>query len=93
MKIVPVLTRSYSLTTSVLPVSSYKGKQRQIVVQTLLDSKIPMTPEQMVGPCTEKGLTAVGGILPSIRYHLHHLTLLGHTVWSSPEVETVKNVA
>lgn len=79
MKVVPVNDRRYVLVSN--PSTPVKGKQRQIVLSVLNEQKRPMTVEEMTPLCEEKGLTAVGGVGPSVRYHLHHLTLLGHTTW------------
>jgi hypothetical protein len=74
-KIKPVNARKYSLSQN--PSIPPKGKQRLIVLSILNNAKSPMTPEE-ISPLAEKmGLTATGGVLPSVRYHLHHLVLLG----------------
>jgi hypothetical protein len=73
--ITPVLERQYSLLTP--PTSIPKGRQRQIVLAILLDAKKPMTPVEIAPLAEEMGLRAVGGILPSVRYHLHHMVKLG----------------
>jgi len=85
MKITPVNARSYSASAQLQ--ATYKGKQRQIVANILRASKEPLTPEQIAPLAESMGLTAVGGVLPSVRYHLHHLVLLGHAEWTAPAVE------
>lgn len=80
MKVTPVLARTYSATATLAP--SYKGKQRQIVATILRSSKVALSPEQVAKQAEAAGLTAVGGVLPSVRYHLHHLVLLGHAAWT-----------
>lgn len=82
MKVTPVLARTYAATPALAP--TYKGRQRQIVADILRSSKVALTPEQIAPLAAAKGLTAVGGVLPSVRYHLHHLTLLGHASWTEP---------
>jgi hypothetical protein len=88
MKVTPVLSRSYSRTATLA--ATYKGKQRQIVAAILRSATEPLTPEQVAKLAEEAGLTAVGGVLPSVRYHLHHLCLLGEASYEAPAVEEQK---
>lgn len=81
MQVTPVNARRYTLAASA-PLTA-KGKQRQIVLDILRAAEKPMTPEEIAPIATSKGLTAVGGVLPSVRYHLHHLVLLGHATWEA----------
>lgn len=81
---VPVANRSYKLISE--PAATPKGKQRQIVLNILRAAKEPMNVEQIAKLAKEQGLTAVGGVLPSCRYHLHQMKLLGL-------VEEIKPVA
>jgi len=87
-KSTPVNDRRYSLVAepSIMP----KGKQRQIVIAALKSSKKPMTVEQVAEFATAQNLTAVGGIAPSCRYHLHHLVKLGIAKIENPTVVVEK---
>ena len=59
--------------------TAWKGKQRQIVVDILKSDKDrAWTLTEIVTLANEKGLTAVGGVTDSVKYHLHQLVLLGH---------------
>jgi hypothetical protein len=87
MKVTPVLARSYAATATLA--ATYKGKQRQIVASILRAAEQPLTPEQIAPMAEAAGLTAVGGVLDSVRYHLHHLVLLGHAEWTAPAAEKV----
>lgn len=73
---IPVELRKYSLTTT-CPLS-FKGKQRQIVVDVLRATKQPMTYKEVAVLAAERGLHAVGGVPESCRYHLHNLRLAGY---------------
>jgi hypothetical protein len=48
-----------------------------------------MTPVQIAELATKAGLTAVGGVLPSCRYHLHHLVKLGIAEVVNPKTVAV----
>lgn len=85
MKVTSVLSRRYTVAT--LPTTQPKGKQRQIVLAILASADGPLTPEQVATKADALGLTAVGGVLPSVRYHLHHLCLLGHASYEAPAAE------
>lgn len=52
----------------------FKGKQRQIVYNILMLATKPLTISDVAATAEEQGLKAVGGVEPSVRYHLHHLT-------------------
>lgn len=59
--------------------TSWKGKQRQIVVDILKsDEEREWTLADIVHGAIERGLTATGGVTDSVKYHLHQLSLLGH---------------
>jgi hypothetical protein len=81
MKVTPVNARRYTLAASAPLVA--KGKQRQIVLNLLRAATNPMTPEELAPLADAAGLYAVGGTLPSVRYHLHHLVLSGHATWEA----------
>lgn len=63
-----------------------KSKQASIVLDILAASEGPMTIKQIAPIAGEKGLLAVGGIEPSVRYHLHHLTKAGITEVKNPTI-------
>ncbi len=73
-KSTPVNDRSYKLIAA--PSITPKGKQRQIVLAAFGDGKKPMTVNEVVQFAEAKGLSAVGGVTPSVRYHLHQMALL-----------------
>lgn len=73
-KSTPVNERRYKLVAE--PSIAPKGKQRQIVLNALKSTKNPMTVKEVAAFAAQNGLTAVGGIEPSCRYHLHHLQIL-----------------
>jgi hypothetical protein len=76
-KVVPVLNRTYKI-TSTCP-SSFKGKQRQIVRDVIAtDKEKYWTIQEVSDLARSKGLSAVGGVLESVRYHLHNLKLSQH---------------
>lgn len=83
-KSTPVNDRLYTLKAA--PSIPPKGKQRQIVLKVLADSEEPMTVGQVAKLATELGLTAVGGVEPSCRYHLHHLVKLGFAEIVNPTI-------
>jgi hypothetical protein len=58
------------------PISA-KGKQRQIVLDILNAATKPMTAVEIVPIADAKGLFAVGGTLPSVKYHLNLLKRMG----------------
>lgn len=58
----------------------FRGKQRQAVYESLLELKAPSTIAQVAKLAAKKGLEATGGVEPSVRYHLHHMTNDGVTV-------------
>jgi hypothetical protein len=72
----PVMERQYQIVAA--PSITPKGKQRQIVIAALqVDPQRGFTVKEVAEFATKAGLSAVGGIEPSCRYHLHHLTKLG----------------
>lgn len=73
--ITAVNDRKYKLSAS-CP-SSFKGAQRQIVRNILANSKEPMTPAEVAPLADAAGLKSITPTLASVRYHLHHLQLLG----------------
>lgn len=82
--VVPVLNRSYSLIAA--PTTAPKGKQRQIVLTILSANPSPMTIAEVAAIWTSSYLhinSPVDGVLNSVRYHLHHLTLDGVTSYSA----------
>lgn len=90
-KTTPVNERLYSLVAA--PSLPPKGKQRQIVLSILQNTKTPLTVDEVTKAATAAGLQAVGGIGPSCRYHLHHLVLLGIAKVENPTIEVVKEIA
>ena len=74
--VTPVMNRKYTRTD--MPVEVFRGKQRQIVATILNAAKEPMSVEEVSKLAAEAGLVAIGGVIPSVRYHLHHLGLLGY---------------
>jgi len=87
-KTTPVEDRIYAIVTE--PQTPFKGKQRQIVFGTLKDltsgdeAMAGATIAQVTAVAKKVGLVAKGGVEPSVRYHLHHLTLLGFTKILNP---------
>ena len=61
-----------------------KSKQASIVLDILAASSEPLTINEIAPIAAEKGLTAVGGVAPSVRYHLHHFTKDGITEVVNP---------
>lgn len=59
-----------------IPSLPVKGKQRQIVIAAFGDGKKNMTVEEITKFAEANGLSAVGGVAPSVRYHLHQMALL-----------------
>lgn len=74
IKDTPVDERRYDLLDRKSEPAKFRGKQRQIVYNILRESTEPMTIAQVVPLATKAGLTATGGVAPSVKYHLHHLT-------------------
>jgi hypothetical protein len=83
-KSTPVEERKYALVESTA--KSFKGKQRQIVFDILLANQKEMTIDEIAAIAEEKGLRAIGGVVPSCRYHLHHLTKDGVTKVTNPTI-------
>lgn len=84
MKDTPVNERFYKLVNG--PVNA-KGAQRRIVIDILATHENPMTALEVSKLAEAQGLKAVGGVLPSCRYHLHHLVLLGIAEVVNPKIE------
>jgi hypothetical protein len=62
----------------------FRGKQRQIVLDVLRNSPDAMTIAQVAKLAAKAGLNAVGGVEPSVKYHLHHLTKDGFVEVTNP---------
>lgn len=91
-KSTPVNDRQYKLVAE--PSIAPKGKQRQIVLAALKSANgKPMTVKQVAEFASKNGLSAVGGIEPSCRYHLHHLNLLKIAEVVNPTVTIEKPAA
>ena len=79
--------RLYRITSKV---GTFKGKQRIIVMQSLTElltgegAEAGYTIREVTAIAKKFGLVAKGGVEPSVRYHLHHLTLLGYTEVINP---------
>lgn len=82
--VTPVNSRLYNLISE--PSLPSRGKQRIAVLSVLRAAKEPMTPEQIEPLATAAGLSAIGGNLASVRYHLHQLKLMGHVEEIQPTV-------
>ena len=86
IKTTPVNERKYKLVST--PSIPPKGKQRQIVLNALsTDKDRGFTVEEVADFATKAGLQAVGGVIPSCRYHLHHLVKLGFVEILNPKIE------
>jgi hypothetical protein len=84
IKSTPVMERRYMLLGE-RPLN-VKSKQGSIVLDILAGSTDPLTIEEIAAVAEEKGLKAVGGVTPSVRYHLHHLTKDGVTTVTNPTI-------
>src|SRR6185312_10953093 len=82
-KSTPVSERQYKLVA--MP-AVIKGKQRQIVCGILNESKKPMTIAEITPLAEKAGLKAIGGVAPSVRYHLHHMVLLKIAEVTNPTI-------
>lgn len=83
-----VMERKYKLVAE--PSLPPKGKQRQIVLQILREAKgEPLSIAEVAKRATAMGLSAVGGVTPSCRYHLHHLGLMNLVEVVNPTSQTV----
>lgn len=81
-KVTAVEDRLYKLAGDVP--TGMKSKQASIVLSILKSADGPMKIAD-VAPLAEKaGLVAKGGVEPSVRYHLHHLTKGGVTEVTNP---------
>lgn len=86
-KVTPVPERKYIVSAAVTEnESKFRGKQRQIVFDLLKASTEPMTIEELTPLAEEKGLKAIGGVEPSVRYHLHHLAKDGLVEVTNPKI-------
>jgi len=54
-------------------VTSWKGKQRQIVTDVMRSDDKFWTLTEIISLATERGLTAIGGVPDSVKYHIHNL--------------------
>jgi hypothetical protein len=84
IKNTPVMERKFKL--AVERPQNLKSKQASIVLDVLCASEDPMSISEIAPIAESKGLTAVGGVLPSVRYHLHHLTKDGVTEVVNPTI-------
>lgn len=86
--ITPVDSRQYKLIQE--PSIPPRGKQRLIVLQILRENKEkPMTIAEITPLAAKMGLSAIGGVGPSVRYHLHQMELLGQVQVVNPIAATV----
>jgi len=82
-KVTPVNERKFVLAVDRPQV---KSKQASTVLDILAASQDPMTIEEIAPLAEAKGLKAVGGVTPSVRYHLHHMTKEGITKVVNPTI-------
>lgn len=84
----PVMDRKYTVMarTSL----SFRGVQRQIVYNILLASTEALTIAEITPIAEANGLKAVGGVLASVRYHLHYMVKDGHGVHCTNPTTTVE---
>jgi hypothetical protein len=77
IKVTPVEERKYQLLDTVDHTEplKFRGKQRQAVYDVLKEYPGPMTIDEVAAFASDKGLTAKGGVTPSVRYHLHHMAI------------------
>lgn len=85
-KVTPVNERKYALSVDRPQV---KSKQASIVLDILAASSEPLTIDEIAPIASDKGLKAVGGVAPSVRYHLHMLTKDNVTHVTNPTIEIV----
>ena len=85
IKVTPVEERLYDIVPSEAEIK-FRGKQRTIVYEALKSIGMPLNIKDVASIASEKGLIAVGGVEPSVRYHLHHLTLDGFTSVTNPTI-------
>lgn len=62
----------------------FRGKQRQITYEVLKNSSEPIGVKQVAVIAEDLGLTAKGGVEPSVRYHIHHLAKDGFITCTNP---------
>ena len=82
-KITSVADRLYSLEKKDA-ITGIKSKQASIVLGILAKNDRPMTIKEVAAEAAPAGLKAIGGVEPSVRYHLHHLTKDGITKVANP---------
>jgi hypothetical protein len=82
----PVDDRLYELANGIVG-HSFKGKQRQITFNSLLSLNRPVTIKEISELAGEWGLIAKGGVIPSVRYHLHHLEKDGFVRITNPTTQ------
>jgi hypothetical protein len=86
IKETPVEERQYRLVTTEGEPMKFRGKQRQIVYNVLLELGEASTIAQVAEVADKLELKAVGGTEPSVRYHLHHMTKDGITEVVNPTI-------
>ena len=62
----------------------FRGKQRQQTYDALKSSPQPLNIKDISTITAELGLTAKGGVEPSVRYHIHHLAKDGFVLCTNP---------
>ena len=62
----------------------FRGKQRQQTYDALKSSPQPLNIKDTSAIAAELGLTAKGGVEPSVRYHIHHLAKDGFVLCTNP---------
>lgn len=85
IKETPVDERKYEL-VDVKTEQKFRGKQRQIIYTILHASTVPLSAKEITPLATAAGLTATGGVEPSVKYHLHHMTKDGITKVVNPTI-------
>lgn len=85
IKQTPVEERLYAIVPRDEEVK-FRGKQRTIVYNELKTLATPATIKTLALLCEKAGLSAVGGVEPSVRYHLHHLTNDKYTEVTNPTI-------
>lgn len=66
------------------PSMAFKGRQRQIVIEVLKAAKEPMSGDEIAIPAATLGLQATAGVAASVKWHLHHLVLMGYVECVNP---------
>lgn len=67
------------------PSMAFKGRQRQIVIEVLKTAKEPMSGDEIAIPAATLGLQATAGVAASVKWHLHHLVLMGYVECVNPQ--------